>query len=265
MKTMLLVMLSVVIGAVLTGCTGFLIEVMAPEMAVAASDPSAAVSPTLTSTPRPVETATQAPTNTPRPTSTPVPATTPKSGTATPRPTVQATRQTPAPTATVVDDSDQLLRLQDLPPGFQRIDPMAMGLSEEALASSPVAIESVFAFASPEGTEFIGGGTTRLATFFDRIAFDLMLSNPELITSLVLSNLENVTLTGLQDMGLPLIGDNSKGLTVVVEVDEVQMRANLILFRKGSQGVALAQLYPNEDDPTAALSDLANIMAQRAR
>lgn len=259
MKTILVVTFVVVIGAVLTGCTGFQIDVMAPEMAVAASDLSAAASPTLVSQ---AGTPTQTPTNTPRPTSTPVPTRTP-AATATPRPT--ATRSAPTPTATIVDDSDQLLRLRDLPSGFQRIDPMEMGLSEEALASSPVAIESIFAFANPEVSEFIGGGTTRLATFFDRIAFDLMLSNPELITSLVLGNLENVTLSGLQDMGLPLIGDNSKGLTVVAEVDGVQMRANLILFRKGSQGVALGQLYPNEEKPAAVVSDLAKIMVQRVQ
>lgn len=249
MKRILVVMFAVIIGAVFTGSTGFQIDVMAPEMAAAASDLSAAESPALVS---------QAgtPTRTPRPTSTPRPTRTP---TATP------TRPAPTPTATVVDDSDQLLRLRDLPSGFERIDPMEMGLSEEALAASPVAVESIFAFANPEASEFLGGGTTRLATFFDRIAFDLMLSNPELITSLVLGNLENVTLSDLQDMGLPLIGDNSKGLTVVAEVDGVQLRANLILFRKGTQGVALGQLYPNEEEPAATVSDLAKIMAQRAR
>ncbi len=249
MKRILVVMFAVIIGAVFTGYTGFQIDVMAPEMAVAASDLSAAESPALVSQ---AGTATR----TPRPTSTPRPTRTP---TATP------TRPAPTPTATVVDDSDQLLRLRDLPSGFQRIDPMEMGLSEEALAASPVAVESIFAFTNPETAEFLGGGTTRLATFFDRIAFDLMLSNPELITSLVLGNLENVTLSDLQDMGLPLIGDNSKGLTVVAEVDGVQMRANLILFRKGTQGVALGQLYPNEEEPAATVSDLAKIMAQRAR
>jgi hypothetical protein len=279
MKYTNILLVSFLMIAVVTACTGFQVEVVVPPtpgvgttvsgqaLAVATSTPiatlntqlpaeTASPTPTSTSTPLPVV----QPTNTPAPTSTPRLTSTPA---ATAQPTAEPTQQ--APGSVEVDDSDQLLRLRDLPAGFQRIDPMEMGLSEEMLNSGPFRVESVFAFYQPESNELVGGGTTLLAGAFDRIGFDLLLGNPELIISLVLGNVSNVELSGLSDMALPTIGDKSVGLTVVAEVEGEPMRANLVIFRKGTTGVALAQLLPEGEEPTASIQDLVETMADRVQ
>jgi hypothetical protein len=43
------------------------------------------------------------------------------------------------------------------------------------------------------------------------------------------------------------------------------MRANLVIFRKGTTGVALAQLLPEGEEPTASIQDLVETMADRVQ
>lgn len=273
MKFTNLLFVSFLIVAGATACTGFQVEAVAPltpvagttvssqALAAATSTPTATLNTQLaeeTASPTPTNTSTPVPTNTTAPTSAPQSTSMPA---ATALSTAEPTRQAPA--TVEVDDSDQLLRLRDMPAGFQRLDPMEMGLSEEALNSSPFRIESVFAFYQPETNELVGGGVTLLTGAFDRIGFDLLLGNPELIVSLVLGNVSNVELSGLSDMGLPTIGDKSMGITVVAEVEGEPMRANVVIFRKGVTGVALAQLFPDGEEPTASVQELAETMAGR--
>jgi hypothetical protein len=262
------------LGTSLVACTGVQIEVV-PDTPVAAQPTTAMAGGTpteaamdSTATPTSIATLADAATATPSPTFTVMPTSTNTPvPTAAPAPTAGPTSQ-----ATAVKKVNTLglpgpvLDLADLPQGFEELDLAQMGVTVESLRSSPFPVQSAFAFLQPQTSEVVMGGTVSLSNAFERIGFDVLLNSPNLIVNLAFSN-DTGQVKIVEQAALPInrVGENSAGLTLLLDVNGTLMRANMVGFRQGAYGAFVGTIYPEKAESAVSLESLAQTLAGKLK
>lgn len=200
-------------------------------------------------------TPTPTPTNTPTPTPTRTP---------TPTPTSTSTN-TPTATPTPLPDiSRAVVKLDDLPSGFEEIPPEELGLTNEALSGEEFQAETLFAFLEPDRLEFVIGSTTLLLTRLEQAGFDIALARPEALTD---SFVEGFGATDIVEQAeldqMSGIGDASAGSTVVARVQNLPMRIDVAVFRRDIVGAFVVAMYLDGDEPVVTVEEVARRLDAR--
>ena len=173
-------------------------------------------------------------------------------------PTLTAT-PTISPTVTPemgLDLSEASLSLEDLPAGFIEMSLAELGLTKEDLSGDDFTIEDMFVFLGSDPLEIVMGFTILLPTQLDQVGFDIDLHQPEfLIESFVgemgaTNILEQKELTHLND-----IGNASAGQTVVADMDGIQMRIDMAVFRRDTAGAIIIVMYVDGTVPVLTIEE----------
>jgi len=215
------------------------------EMEAHATQVAAAIFATQTAE-APTPTPTLMPTNTPKPTPTPTP---------TPIPT-------PTPTP-MPDLSDMALTLDDMPPGFEELNPEAVGISEKTLYGE-LPVENVFIFADYYNFEMVVGLLIPIPSELERVKFDRDLSNQDLLLDMAaewlgtMDILDQEVLPGLDD-----VGDTSAGVGITVDNDGTAMRCDMVFFRRDMVAAAIFTLFLYGDTPPLPIEEAARSLDAR--
>ncbi len=158
------------------------------------------------------------------------------------------------------------LQLSDLPLGFEKepIDDPSIppSLTDEI---EEITLIKQFAF-SKEGDspQFIGGMALLIPSQRGQAEFDELSSTPEFVVGDILSTLDhNGILEQNEINGLEAIGDSSYGQTCVLDMEAVEMRVDVISFRRGVAGAILFAFYIDGYPLEVSAQDLAEILDQR--
>lgn len=204
-------------------------------------------------TPTPTPTNTSTPTNTATATNTPTPTNT-ATITPTPLPDLSAAR----------------IILQDLPTIFAEMPLEIFGLDEEAPAFAELNLESIYAYAGAEEDSFeiILGFTALLSSAFEQTAYDVALTNPDLLLQTVMTGFisPGTDTNAVAELPLPELEDSantSTGLTVTVIFEGGLLRVDFAMFRQDLAGVLIVVLYPDATVPFVSIHDLNQILKQR--
>ena len=197
---------------------------------------------------------TSAPTDTPIPTPAPLPTRTPGPPTSTPAST------------SARDLSEAVLTLDDLPDGFEAIDPEEYGFSSEDLSEYGIEVDGSFAFLKEEPLEVVGGFTSELPrTGVKRVLFSVMLNQPELVLALLASR------GGAEGDSEPTeleigddIGDARTGVTgTFTEPEGTLMRIDLVIFQRDAAGAVVSVVYEDGSVPAVEAGVAARTLDQR--
>ena len=213
--------------------------------------PTHTFTPTSTHTPTPTQTHTPAPTSTDTPTLTPTPSATP---------TLQPTAtSTPGP-----DLSAAVLRLEDLPAGFEeeRVDKTQFEGLPGAETSGQ---QASFAFMRDSPLQMITGVTLLLPTGADRAEFDEML--PFLLQGLALGISVEAGETGEAEFepieGMEDIGDASGAIATDVNMEGIDTCFEVAIFRESKVGAILFSMYLSQMEPSITMETLAQKLDAR--
>jgi len=161
---------------------------------------------------------------------------TPTEEPATLTPTLTAT---PTISPTVTPISGASFSLEDLPAGF----------TEMSLA---------------ELVELIMGFTILLPTQLEQVGFDIDLHQPDILMESFVGGmgatniLEQKELTHLDD-----IGNASAGLTVVADMDGIQMQIDMAVFRRDTVGAVVFVMYIDGDVPVLTIEEVTTKLDNR--
>lgn len=202
-----------------------------------------------------------APTPTPTPTATPTSTATP-----TPRPTATPTlTPTVLPTSIEAPEPQALLRLEDLPDGFESVPPAEFGLEEGQTFAEGITIGDAFAYIEPNRFEVIFGFTMALPQRLDQVGFDAGLERPEVLIDGLVAGMGSTEYRDVEVLeGVDQIGDKSSGIGLVVVSDPIALQMDMLIFRKGALGAFLVLMYFEGEQPLTSVLGLAETMAGRA-
>lgn len=135
-----------------------------------------------------------------------------------------------------------------------------LGMSVSDLDSEEFSIESFFALLEPTNFEMVMGFTTLLQSPLNRAAFDLALNQPEILLKIVLGGMGDINTTA-QEV-LPefndTIGNSSAGMTVLTNMQGLNMRMDVVVFRHDSIGAFMITMYLDGQTPPVTLMDVAS-------
>jgi len=210
-----------------------------------------------------IATPTLTPTDTPIPTKTPTPSPT-STDTPVPTATFMPTRtMTVTPTATP-DMTSLVLNLDELPFGFEEMDPAEMGLSFENLAAQGFPAESLFAYVNPEIFEVVFGYTAHIGGGLTMAQANLAMSEPEAVQQGFLSGFSahKIMRSGFL-VGLDDIGKNRIGMTVTTNEGGIPMTTEMIVFRREFVLAYVIITYRDGQEQPLTLHDAAKILDAR--
>lgn len=198
---------------------------------------------TATPTPTPTNTPTPTPTNTRTPTHTP---------TITPSPT-------PTPNLTEVK-----LWLSDLPAGFEAIDPDELGMKP----SDEFHPENAVAFVSSDPVQYVSAFLDRGQTRLDQSGMDFLITHREMIVEPLVQGLkdENPDARLVSEMDLPggfEVGDRSRGVRVVIDIGSIDIRVDVLVFRRQRVMGYVEHIQADQDEPLVSVLDLARRLDAR--
>jgi len=110
------------------------------------------------------------------------------------------------------DISSAVLKLDDLPSGFEEFNPEELGMSIDDFSDEDFKPEEVFIFLNSQDFQMIFGFNFLLTERFDRAAFDISMSQPEMTLPALVNGMgsENIqdekVLEGFEDIGEAQIG-----------------------------------------------------------
>jgi len=188
----------------------------------------------------------------------------------TPTPTPLPPTPTPTPLPPIPtppsDLSDVVLTLEDLPLGFEAVSPAEFGFTKEDLSQDDFTVESLFVFLEAEHFELVMGFTALVPTKLEQAGFDVVLRQPEFLLESLTEGmgatdiLEQKELSDLDD-----IGDAAGGLTVVVDMEGIPMRMDLVVFRRDIVGAFVLVMYMDGDIPVVTIDDVAGKFDDRIK
>ena len=164
-----------------------------------------------------------------------------------------------------VDISGLVLTANDFPAvAFTDFPLEEMGISVEDLSNEQFTIESYFALIEAQNFEVVMGFTTKLTSLLEKTGFDLVLNQPELLINTFVGamgdiNAEPETLPAFEDT----VGDSSAGVTMLANVEGMNLRMDVVIFRRGQVGAALVTMHLDGQTPPVSLMDVANKFDQK--
>ena len=184
-------------------------------------------------TPTPTNTSTPIPTSTPTLTSTPL----------------------FTPTATPLPDfSAVILKLEDLPAGFQSVP------SQPANPDT----QTLFSFVNIQEFQILSGASMLIVDPTDALGFDAMLNDPNLMMQGIASGANSSAFRDMQILpGMDNFGEASKGFTAVTELNNIMMQADFFIMKKGGVGLIATSFYKIGTTPPVSMQEIAKILAGR--
>jgi hypothetical protein len=141
------------------------------------------------------------------------------------------------------DLSTARISLKELPQGYQEIDTQKILASQKASGQDDFAPEGLFAYVNPTDFHMILGMDFLLVESVDKLGFNMALSNakntlPEFAGAMGGQNVrETKALEGLETLG-----EKQAAMTMLADVQEVPMRVNAVMFRRGIVGGLLLSM-----------------------
>lgn len=175
-------------------------------------------------------------------------------------PPTQVPTETPPPTP---DISSAVLTLDDLPPGFEEYNLEEMGMSVDDFSDENFQPEEVFIFINTQDFQMVFGFNFLLTERFDRAAFDLGMSKPEMTLPALVNGMgsENVQdekiLEGLED-----VGEVQIGMSMIANMEGVPVQVDVLMFRRDIVGAMVMSMVLEEDAPNITLHDLGRKLDQ---
>ncbi len=203
----------------------------------------------------------------------PATASTPKKVTLVPTSTPTAAPASPTRTAAEVknlDLSSVRIRSGDLPGGFVAFDLATIGISPEMFEQQGYKAENLASFLSLFPAELNISLIVRAQNDADRESFDLLLDDPQTVLDMIGSQIGQVKEKKVME-DMPKIGEKAGGLSVVLARGEANpipidnLKADLVVFRRGMVFGACLSIYPNGQNPRAPAADLALLLDERLR
>lgn len=164
------------------------------------------------------------------------------------------------------------LSLDDLPDGFLALNDSQMrefGISVDVLANTFTGVlsearpQNYTAFHKPglNNPQIILSTVLAPLTAVERIAFDVYMSNPEMVATEFAggAGAEEVTLIP----GSRQIGDSAVGLSFLSDMNGAMMRSDAVIARRDQTIQVVMISYPDGGTPDIAAVDIARIMDQR--
>ena len=154
----------------------------------------------------------------------------------------------------------------NLPDGFEELDPAKEGLSVEKVGLEDYFQDAV-AFAATDPFQLVWAMSGEF-TDLERIALDADLSAPQaflddVVRELALAEGDSQQDIQLYDSGLlhgPTIGDKSVGVWVDAEFDGIQLWMDIIMFRRGNVVATVFSYHLPESHPIVSLEDAARML-----
>lgn len=178
--------------------------------------------------------------------------------------TVNSATQAPASTQPPeVDISSAVLTLDDLPSGFEEFDPDELGTFADDFSDGELQPEEVFLFMNSQDFQMIFGFNFLLAKNFDRAAFDMGISQPEMTLPAFINGMgsENVQdekiLEGFED-----VGEKQIGMTMVANMEGVPFQVDVLMFRRDIVGAMVMTMVLEGESPNISLHEIGLILDQ---
>ncbi len=179
--------------------------------------------------------------------STPTPSST-ITPTATSTPTI-----TPSPTVPPIPNiSNAALALMDLPKGF------------EVIPNPPAATETekFYGYVDTKSFQIIMGTSIAVMTDDDRIGFDLMLNNPDMLIELFAA--EDMKFSNARPIeGMDIYGDKSSGFMADTNIDGLQMVAEFFVMREKNVGGIFINLHRVNKPGAVTTEEVVAILVQK--
>ena len=148
------------------------------------------------------------------------------------------------------------LALEDLPPGFVRVDPQAYGFHKEALTFQQFSADEVCAYAHPEGKQMVAGILVGLDSWVEQLAWQAAEANPQALAEVLLSQVGVQTGSPQPLAGLNGIGENVGGFGLTVQGMGQPARAEAVVFHRKGAGALLVSLWPEGQPPIVPTAEL---------
>lgn len=170
-------------------------------------------------------------------------------GTPTLKPTLSPT---PGP-----DISSAILRLDDLPSGFEEINLEEIGMTLDDFSNETFQPEEAFLFINMRNFQMVFGFNFLLIENLDRAAFDLGMSQPERTLPALVDGMgpENVQDEKILD-GIEDIGDVQIGMTMLANMEDVPVQVDILMFRRDIIGAMLMSMVLEGHSPGITIHEL---------
>jgi hypothetical protein len=175
-------------------------------------------------------------------------------------PPTQVPTETPLPEP---DISSAVLTLDDLPSGFEEYNLEEMGMSVDDFSDENFRPEEVFIFINPQDFQMVFGFNFLLTERFDRAAFDLGMSQPELTLPALVNGMgsENIQnekiLEGMED-----VGDVQIGMTMIANMEGMPAQVDILMFRRDVVGAMVMSMVLEGQSPNITLHELGRKLDQ---
>jgi len=175
----------------------------------------------------------------------------------------------PTPTAEI-DLSSAGLTLDDLPAGFQTVDEAdlrLLGFSKESILKgfsdilSKATAQNFVVFLNPTQTQIIVSSVIYPLTFLEEKSLDILLSNPDQLSSLIPVSAGATNLQVIQ--GLEDIGDKAGGLSFTTSTDQILWTNDILLVRRNAAIALTYTLSPAGIQPSISAIQLATLLDSR--
>jgi hypothetical protein len=168
--------------------------------------------------------------------------------------------------ADLTTSSSAILTLQDLPPGFTAIE--VESLKNQLIKEKEFKTENIFAYQKSDDKQFqvILGFTMQIPTRIDQAGFDSSLRQGD-FTKAFIEGFNSSKPTQFSSPVPLSLGDNigeiSAGWVTKGKVEDIPMRGDMAIFRRGNLGVVLMTLYLDGDTPSIEIADAARKLDRR--
>ncbi|MGQ9627549.1 MAG: hypothetical protein ACUVV0_11670 [Anaerolineae bacterium] len=159
------------------------------------------------------------------------------------------------------------LQPEDFPPGFEQADPEELGITEESLSAEGYKVENLFVYMYPEleNFEMVMGFTMALKGKLQQLGVDMVMKNPDLIIDEVVSSMgATMEVTEKQELtGLEGIDDKAAGVSVVADMQGIQFRMDILIFRRGGVLAFAMAMYMEDSIPLISIQEVGEKFDQR--
>lgn len=156
-----------------------------------------------------------------------------------------------------LDISSAVLTLDDLPPGFEEFDPNELGLFMDDFSEDELQPEEVFIFVNSEDFQMVFGFNFQLSKRFDRAAFDVGISQPEVTLPAFIEGMGSENVQGEKVLdGFEDIGEKQIGMTMIADMEGMPFQVDVLMFRRETIGAMVMTMVLDGDSPNITLHEL---------
>jgi hypothetical protein len=162
----------------------------------------------------------------------------------------------------VPDLSTARISLDELPEGYKEIQTDEILAAQKASGNDEFLPEGVFAFVNAKDFHMILGMDFLLVDAVDKLGFNLALSNAEKTLKEFAGAIggKNVREPKVLE-GMETLGEKQTAMTMLADVEDVPMRVNAVMFRRGIAGGLLLSMTLEGQPENISLKELGELFA----